>query len=98
MSSSGGNRTVQYSALCDGSTCGTLTRSMSSNNHKDHTPKDFLKQFISVRLLYFFYGKFVSQFHPHGSEIPKHGIPSTVNVMLRSPKFVDGAKVETRSA
>jgi len=33
---------------------GTLTCSMSSNNHNNYTPKDFLKQFISVRLLYFF--------------------------------------------
>src|SRR5712691_8058410 len=51
MSSSGGNRTVM------GSTCGTLTStcSMSSNNHNDYTPKDFLKQFISVRPLYLFF-------------------------------------------
>jgi hypothetical protein len=28
---------------------------MSSNNHNYYTPKDFLKQFISVRLLYFFF-------------------------------------------
>lgn len=26
---------------------------MSSNNHNNYTPKDFLKQFISVRLLFF---------------------------------------------
>ena len=25
---------------------------MSSNNHNDYTPKDFLKQFISVRLFF----------------------------------------------